>query len=147
MIIRKVKMSELDDALALVLHVFLEFEAPEYSEEGVKTFKEILSDKDAIQRLEMYGAYLEDKIVGVIATRNNGTHISLFFVDSSYHRQGIGNALFQTLLHNRTISELTVNSSPYAVAVYKRFGFEATDTEQLKDGIRYTPMLYKNKTP
>ena len=37
---------------------------------------------------------------------------------------------------------LTVNSSPYAVEAYRHFGFVATDTEQLTNGIRYFPMVY-----
>lgn len=38
-----------------------------------------------------------------------------------------------------SINNITVNST-YAVAVYERFGFVATYTEQEKDGIRYVPM-------
>jgi predicted GNAT family N-acyltransferase len=33
-----------------------------------------------------------------------------------------------------------LNSSPYARSFYKKIGFIDTDTEQVKNGIRYTPM-------
>ena len=35
---------------------------------------------------------------------------------------------------------MTVKSSPYAVDVYRRFGFEATAPEQVNKGIRFVPM-------
>ena len=37
----------------------------------------------------------------------------------------------------------TVNSSPYAVEVYRHLGFVATDAEQCTDGLRYTPMRFE----
>lgn len=39
----------------------------------------------------------------------------------------------------------TVNSSPYAVEVYRHLGFTPTNTEQLTNGIRYTPMRFEQK--
>ena len=36
----------------------------------------------------------------------------------------------------------TVNSSPYAVEFYRHLGFKTTDTQQLTDGLRYTPMRF-----
>ena len=41
--------------------------------------------------------------------------------------------------------EMTVNSSPYAVPAYQKLGFEATEAQQLKDGIIYTPMKYQRQ--
>ena len=43
-----------------------------------------------------------------------------------------------------TFFAITVNSSPYAVLVYRKLGFVETDTEQLADGMRYTPMKFVN---
>ncbi|HWQ89143.1 MAG TPA: GNAT family N-acetyltransferase, partial [Desulfitobacteriaceae bacterium] len=38
------------------------------------------------------------------------------------------------------VTEIDVNSSPYAVNIYKRMGFEQLDEEQEKDGIRFITM-------
>ena len=46
------------------------------------------------------------------------------------------------LKENSSNDEFTVNSSPFAVPVYHKLGFVDTNTEQLTDGIRYTPMKY-----
>lgn len=37
----------------------------------------------------------------------------------------------------------TVNSSPYAVPVYHKLGFIDMDSEQLADGMRFTPMKFE----
>jgi predicted GNAT family N-acyltransferase len=42
-------------------------------------------------------------------------------------------------------SVYTVNSSPYAVEFYEKRGFEKVSEEQLKDGIRFTPMKQEIK--
>ena len=144
--IRKlIEDSDRETALHLVLRVFMEYEAPDYIEEGIDTFKNFLSDKEQTDKLEMYGAFEGDIIVGVIASRNNATHISLFFVDGSHHRKGIGKLLFETLLNHTESEQITVNSSPFAVDIYKRLGFVSTNDEQTTNGIRFTPMVYKRE--
>ncbi|NLF35987.1 MAG: GNAT family N-acetyltransferase [Clostridiaceae bacterium] len=101
-----------------------------------------ISNPESIDSLEFYGAYINNEIIGVIATRNNGNHIALFFVDGRYHRQGIGRKLFQVVLEKSTGNKITVNSSPYAVEIYKKLGFIPDTDEQIKEGIRFTPMTY-----
>ncbi|MED9802346.1 MAG: GNAT family N-acetyltransferase [[Clostridium] innocuum] len=92
------------------------------------------------------GAYINKKLTGIIATRNNGSHIALFFVDGEYHRQGIGRRLFEAALKNSSSNELTVNASPYAMEIYHHLGFKDTKTEQTVMGIRFIPMIYRSKT-
>lgn len=142
MVIRKIKEAEVPEAIQLVLSVFMEFEAPEYSKEGILHFQEFVHKSDISKELELYGAFHRNKIVGVIATRKEGKHISLFFVNSDYHKQGIGRKLFEIVKKNCKGEVLTVNSSPFAVPIYKHLGFMATDTEQIEDGIRFTPMIF-----
>lgn len=141
--IRKLEPQDLQTAMELVCQVFLEFEAPEYSEAGIKTFYDYIHDADAIATLTAYGAFKGETLAGVLAVR--GDHISLFFVAKAHHRRGVGKALFAQLLEHTGTDRLTVNSSPFAVEVYRRLGFTETDAEQLTDGIRYTPMLFKRK--
>ena len=148
LIYRKIKKSELPQVVELVLRVFDEFEAPEYPSEGVQTFHNIMADEPFLNQICIYGAFDESadttaKLAGIIATRNNGNHITLFFVDKVYHRKGIGHNLFELVKADNTTGTITVNSSPYAVEVYKHLGFTPTGPEELKDGIRSTPMEYK----
>ena len=142
--IKKVLLSELNVAIELVHDVFVQFEAPDYSDEGIKTFHDTaLYNNDFLNSLDIYGAYLDGKLVGIIATRNNGNHIALFFVNGKFHRQGIGRKLFKVALGSSTSNEVTVNSSPYAKKVYQHLGFVATDIEQTIAGMRFVPMIYR----
>lgn len=140
--IRGINTGETEAAIALARRVFQTYEAPEYEIEGIETFQKCLENPDFLKRLRIYGAFIEGKIVGMLATRNDGDHIALFFVDGAYHRRGIGRRLFFMAKSHNTSGRITVHSSPYAVEVYRHLGFTATDMEQLTDGIRYTPMVF-----
>ncbi len=142
MTIEIINANDRERALVLVLSVFIQYEAPDYSEQGIQTFKDFIHNKESIDMLEFYGAYNNNEIVGVIATRNNGNHIALFFVDGKYHRQGVGRKLFETVAQKSTGEKITANSSPYAVKVYKKLGFVPDSDEQVAEGMRFTPMTY-----
>ncbi|HHV10113.1 MAG TPA: GNAT family N-acetyltransferase [Clostridiales bacterium] len=141
--IKRIELNERDKALKLVLETFMQYEAPDYPEEGIKTFQNsVINNDNYLNNIVLYGAYKRDVIYGVIATRNQGNHIALFFVDGKYHRQGIGKKLFHAVLEHSSSNVITVNSSPYAVEIYHHLGFIDTAPEQVVDGIRYTPMIY-----
>ena len=136
--IKQLQPFEIDEAVTLIWEVFLQFEAPDYS------FKEFIEDKEILMTLEFFGAYEQDELKGVIATNENRKHICCFFVKAKYHRQGIGRKLWEYVLNHSEKNVFTVNSSPYAVPIYHKLGFVDTNTEQLADGMRYTPMKFIN---
>ena len=90
-----------------------------------------------------YGAFEGDSLIGTLSMREP-QHIGGFFVKSDYHRKGIGRDLFNTMRRDYDKQEFTVNSSPYAVEIYRHLGFEVMDQEQTVNGIRFTPMKYRN---
>lgn len=137
--IRKILKEEMKNALDLVWKVFLEYEAPDYSEEGIEEFKKSISDMNWVNAREFYGAFNKNQLLGVIATKDI-SHIALFFIDGKYQKQGIGRKLYNKveLLNNK--GYFTVNSSPYAHEIYKHFGFIDTDTEQCVKGLKFYPM-------
>ena len=140
MVIRKINKDEMKEALNMVWEVFLEFEAPDYSEEGIKEFKKAIDDSNWVNARDFYGAFDENnKILGVITTRDF-THIALFFVRGKYHRQGIGKKLFEKVKSINKKGFFTVNSSPYAHEIYKHLGFIDTDEEQCINGLKFYPM-------
>lgn len=138
--IREIKKEEMKEALELVWNVFLEYEAPDYTEEGIKEFKKCIDDKEWVEARDFYGAFDdENRIVGVIATKDL-SHIALFFVDGNYHRQGIGRKLYDKVKLLNENNFFTVNSSPYAHEVYKHLGFIDTNEEQCVNGLKFYPM-------
>ena len=140
--VRRLSPEEIPEALELSWRVFLEFEAPVYSAEGIEAFRASLDDKERVRKLNFYGAFDGEKLVGVLCMRAP-QHIGGFFVDADYHRRGIGKRLFEAMRQDYAKQVFTVNSSPYAVEVYSHLGFVPTDTEQIADGLRYTPMRFE----
>ena len=49
--IRQVRPSEIDAAVALILEVFLQFDAPDDSEEGIRSFRVFVEDGEIRQTL------------------------------------------------------------------------------------------------
>ena len=142
--VRRLTREEIPRALELCWRVFLEFEAPEYSPEGIAAFRASLDNPERNRQMDFYGAFDGETLVGVLSMRAP-RHIAGFFVDAAYHRRGIGRRLFEAMRQDYARQEFTVNSSPYAVEVYRHLGFEPADTEQVTDGLRYTPMFYPAK--
>lgn len=133
---------ELAAAISLIWETFLQFEASDYSDEGIQSFRDFIENDEIVNSLEVFGAYDNDELKGVIATKENRKHICCFFVKAEYHKQGIGRKLWEYVLDSSNHSEYTVNSSPYAVPVYHKLGFIDMDSEQLSDGMRFTPMKF-----
>lgn len=134
--------AQIPNALELAWKVFLEYEAPVYSEEGVKEFGKCLHDDRYLSGIDYYGAYDGKTPVGVLGIRVNTTHICFFFVDGRYQRLGLGTKLFNAMIKDFPDSDITLNSSPYGLPFYKALGFSATDKEQTVNGIRFTPMIF-----
>jgi GNAT superfamily N-acetyltransferase len=147
--IRKIKKGEEKQICRMILDVFDEFIAPDYCVEGIKEFRQYVNPELITQRLQIncliYVAEVENNIAGVLELRDNN-HISLLFVKKQYQNQGIakelvGKATAVCIKNNG--GKLEVNSSPYAVNIYKRLGFITTDWEKTVDGIRFTAMEKK----
>lgn len=141
--------SEWDICMDLAWRTFLKYEAPEYSDEGISNFKAFVYD-DVLKNMFHNGSYQlfvavkDGVIIGIISLRDNN-HISLLFVESKHHRQGVGrgliNKLAEYLYTEMGQTSMTVNAAPYGVEFYHKVGFEDTGEEQESAGIRFTPMV------
>lgn len=146
--IRRANIYDWDEAIALAWRTFLKFEAKDYGQEGIDSFREFLSDA-LLRRMFLTGEYpvfiaLDNgKQAGMISLRNR-KHISLLFVEEGHHHRGIGRRLIERLedYSRREYGErkITVNAAPYAVGFYHQIGFEDVAPPLSKDGIIYTPM-------
>ncbi len=136
--IKEIK-EDIDIAIDLVWKVFLEFEAPNYTDEGIEEFRRSIFDKEWVSKKKFYGYYDNNKLVGVIAT-NDINHISLLFVDGNYHKHGIGRDLYNYIKKFNNTGYFNVNSSIYGHEFYKRIGFVDLSEEQCVHGIRFYPM-------
>jgi ribosomal protein S18 acetylase RimI-like enzyme len=140
--------ARLDEACEFVRNVFNEFVAPFNSDEGNLQFNTYTNAEEMRKRIDEGRSHIwtwieSDKIVGLIAGR--AERITLLFVDGIYQRRGIAQQLFDTLVAHFDSTEITVNSSIYAIEAYRRLGFIEIDIEQMKDGLRYVPMVWTRK--
>jgi len=131
------------ETLELVRDVFMEYEAPDYSDEGIGEFLRFLEPVEIMTLLEEYKLRIwtceyDAKIVGMIAAREE--HINLLFVSGEHHRRGIARRLLDIMIDYYDPPLITVNSSPYAVEAYRRMGFSETGPEETVSGIRFIPM-------
>jgi len=146
---RLMKSGEESAVCALVTHVFNEFVAPDYSDEGAEEFLKYVEPNLLLERSQedhfVLVALLLEEIVGMIEVRDYG-HISLLFVDKRFQRIGIGKELLRKSVeicysHKPGLSQVSVNSSPYAVEVYKKLGFRQRGPRQTVKGICFDPMV------
>lgn len=142
------KQEEWEDAMGLAWKTFLEFEAGDYSPEGIRSFEDFVTDTNLKRAFEagnyqMMTVYDAGRMIGMITLRNK-MHISLLFVDKAYHFRGIGKALIghmATFVQKEFGSpRMTVNASPYGVPFYHKVGFRDTGPQKCQDGIIFTPM-------
>lgn len=128
----------------LVLCVFNKYVAPGFSPSGRQIFEGFVQPGAILERLEAGKSFnlvaTENKqIVGIIEVRD-GNHIALLFVDDCYHKAGIAKKLVTLAIERVEHDEITVHSSPYALEIYIKMGFQQLEKEQESDGIRYIPM-------
>lgn len=149
--IKKINYDDIPLAMALVEECFDRFVAPDYTERGIRTFKDSyihnrkFIDKFADGSERMYGAYSNGLLVGCISIGLHNT-VSCVFVKAEFHRKGIGALLFDTLvkeLREHGQKFIKLNASPYAVSFYHAIGFKDIREEADFEGIRYTPMRYE----
>ncbi|ULQ59458.1 GNAT family N-acetyltransferase [Brucepastera parasyntrophica] len=144
------RKEEIPDFVRLVNTVFDEYVGGDYSEEGIRTFKEY-TDPEALGarfagESNFYAAKENGIITGALEIRNMN-HIALFFVDKKHQGRGVGGQLFDFYLSRLAkpgkIADVTVNASLYAGKIYEALGFRKTGEVQEKNGIKYIPMKFE----
>lgn len=138
--IKNISENEVNKVIKLVWETFLDFEALNYNREGVEEFRKFLDNKKLISTFEIYGAYINKKLVGTIALHEK-QHICMFFVKKLYQNKGIGKKLLKKVLE--TVEEPTINSSENAVSILESLGFSIFEEESTINGIKIIPMIYK----
>ncbi len=119
-----------------------------FTEEGCAVFLAYILPAEIAGRqrgeCQMLVAEAEEGLVGVLELREF-RHISMLFVAPEFHQCGIATRLLRRALTlvrrmNPELAELTVYSAPRAVEVYRKWGFCASGPEEVRSGVRFTPM-------
>lgn len=141
--IKKITSNEYNNLKELVKRVFDSSISKDYDENGREEFFKFVNSDEKLDSLDIWGYYIEDRLIGVIGTRDEISHISLFFVDTEFQRHSFGKKLLQTIVEASKSELISVNSAPSAINAYKYMGFVATDSVIESNGIKYVPMELK----
>jgi GNAT superfamily N-acetyltransferase len=146
-VFNKMVLGEEKQVAAMIKKVFKKYIASDYTSQGVSTFLQFINPA-AIYSRNFRGNSVTfvcrtgDRIVGVLEIQG-WKHILLLFVDSEFHRRGISRELISRaaqVCRKEGQGKVTVNASPYGEPIYKKLGFIPTDSQQERDGIKFTPM-------
>ncbi len=86
-------------------------------------------------------AVQKQTLAGVLAVSDKN-HVKYFFVHPAYQKLGIGKQLWHFALRTGALgNSLTVRSSLFAVPVYERLGFTATEPPKTFNGMYYQTMV------
>ena len=127
--IRMAYREEWEDAMALAWKTFLDFEADDYTLEGIRSFEDFITD-NTLYCMFIMGAYPMfvaadgKRLAGMITARSNA-HIR---------------KLCEYLRGESGVRRVTVNAAPFSTGFYHKVGFVDLQPEQTSSGIRYTPM-------
>ena len=146
--IRNATKEDWESAMALAWKTYLQFEAPDFPTEGTTSFFAFITDNFLFTMFvkgeyRMKVAIYKKQIIGMISIREK-THISLLFVDRTYHKRGVGRALVEQmyiLIQEEKLGEkMTVNAAPFAVDFYHKCGFNDSGEKRTDKGIIFIPM-------
>lgn len=104
--------------------------AGSYYYETLKDYYKDLSNELIVKSLNdnciVYGAYIEDKLIGCGFVEDDG-YLNSLFVSNEYRNNGIGSQLLEKLIQNCSEFDIIkVNASLKAISLYKRFSFHET---------------------
>ena len=146
-----IRIANIRDAAAIThisKTVAMEFNVPEFSEEGKNHFIPSLTVEHTLDKLQgdftYWVAEKVDQAIGYIAFKG-ASHLYNLFVLKEFQRQGVAKMLWlyakSAALAANNLDRITVNASTYSVPVYDRFGFSAIGAKQQYKGFVFTPMV------
>ena len=138
------------EIIDLVKTSFNEFVSVDCTEEGIKIFNnfiepEVFKKRNQSDTFTLTAKTKEGLIVGMIEVRNDG-HVCLLFVSKNFQRKGISKKLFnkaKDICIKKTDEQviMSVNSSIYAINIYKKLEFTAIGDKKIVNGINFVEMI------
>jgi len=149
--IRKFKKKDTLSCADLIRKTYLKFNGSEYfNESAAKNYAEFFNTKSQSFK-KIYSKFSEsqiffvaiqnDDIIGLIRGKKN--KISNLFVDSEYHKKGIGNKLikkFESEAIKLKFKEIKIKSSVYALPFYQKQNYKKTEGLINHQGLKAYPM-------
>jgi len=142
----EMRSGEEEAVCEIVELVFNQFVAPDYEPEGKAEFFKFANPTAMADRVRFGGFVIvakeSGKLVGILEFVPPD-RIAMLFVTQrgrGIARELLARAIKKARSVNPALSRVTVHSSPYAEAAYRKMGFRRTGNATTEHGIRYTPM-------
>lgn len=142
LIIRDIREFEFDKALLFAWKVFLQFDSQNCNQLELDQFYHMIHNPQYKSEIHLIGAYINNELIGVAASRYEGSHLSFMFVDARYQGTGIVNKLFEVIVKDCKESKMTSYVLPYPLKIYEKIGFRKSGPEEIVNGVIFTPMEY-----
>lgn len=145
--IRKATIKDAPGISDLIRPLAQQYIAHEFSPEGAANLLASM-DADAIEGYlasgyEYHVAEEEGVLVGVVGVRDN-SHLYHLFVADGFRGRGLARELWRVARdacrEAGNMGEFTVNSSRFAVGIYRKFGFVETGPPETNSGVTSIPM-------
>lgn len=145
--ISKLRPEEGVEAVALILSLFEQYIARDYTDEGSVVFRDYVTASSLVtDDAENFAlvATVEGSIVGIAKIKRKN-HLSMLFVSSDHQGRGLGRRLLEAAMsecikRDPEVVRLTTNSSRFGFPFFIKQGFKAVSEEAIINGVRFTPM-------
>lgn len=129
------------DVHDLVLRVFEDCIAQDYSLEGQAYFKAVIEEYAYLNDHHVfYGLFENDMLVGIIGYQDDV--ITFFYVLKDEQGKGYGRELIAHVFKKMNGEYVYVDASPYALSIYEHLGFKKMEEMKTVDGIKTISMVY-----
>lgn len=140
--IRVAHAEELPVLREIALAAFEREVAPLLGQDGRDEYERFTQPRVMEERAQLgdeFFVVVEGDTIRAMSELRERSHLVMLFVDPDAQGQGYRRALLE---HAIGLGAETVSSSPNSVEFYARHGFQATDREQTKNGLRFVPMRF-----
>ena len=143
MLVRKIERQDLARVSSICMKAFMHSVAPELSNEGIDTFREIAATDSFSKRIKGDNTVLVFEAAGMVQgviELKEGRHVAMLFVHPESQNKGIGRELISEVLTYARVDIITVSASLNSVPVYLKYGFTCVGDADEKSGLKYQPM-------
>jgi GNAT superfamily N-acetyltransferase len=145
--IREATLADSERISRLIYSLARKYITHEFTSDGAKNLLSSMKSEEIKKQItsgmKYHLAEIDGQLVGVVGVRDN-RHLYHLFVDEEHQKQGIAKELWcvalELCLLKGNPGTFTVNSSKYALPVYKKLGFVVKSVPQENNGVIYIPM-------
>lgn len=102
--IRKLNKTEFHQAVAVALEVYLQCGQDDFDDKGLEAFKSFIFNDERMNELRIYGAFEENRLVGIMGTKiRASTFLYFSSTRTSIEKESVNNF---SITHNMIVRQM-----------------------------------------